>query len=161
MYKSLGPPRPAPQTDLMISKYIMDQLVDEYGYSEEGRLRQNMNSDDLLSLSNFFWVVHTAAYPLERDLLQLWCMILFCASTTARAGTVVESSCYYGHNDAVQYRDIRLYAMPDPDSPSQGVNLGMSGSVSSRVGETEAIRKFTQAEGTVFVICNVRKVCTE
>ncbi|KAK5409142.1 hypothetical protein LTR90_009265 [Exophiala xenobiotica] len=123
--QSLAPPRPAPQTDLMISKYIMDQLIDEYGYSEEGRLRQNMNSDDLLSLSNFFWVVHTAAYPLERDLLQLWCMILFCASTTARAGTVVESSCYYGHNDAVQYRDIRLYAMPDPDSPSQGVKLGM------------------------------------
>ncbi len=51
-------------------------------------------------------------------------MIVFCASTTPRGGTVVESTCYYGTNDAVTYGDIRLFAMRDPDNPN-GVKLGM------------------------------------
>jgi len=33
-------------------------------------------------------------------------MNIFFTSTTARAGTVVESSCYFGRNEAVEYRDI-------------------------------------------------------
>ncbi len=102
----------------------MDQLIDEYELSEEGTFRQNMNSDDILSLYYFFWVIDDATYPLEGDRFQHWTMDLFCASTTARAGTVVESSCYYGHNDALRYGDIRLYAMRDPDN-RQGVILGM------------------------------------
>lgn len=102
----------------------MDQLIDEYELSEEGTFRQNMNSDDLLSLSHFFWVINDSAYPLERDRLEHWTSDLFCASTTARAGSVLESSCYYGCNDALQYRDIRLYAMRDPNN-RQGVILGM------------------------------------
>jgi hypothetical protein len=40
-------------------------------------------------------------------------MNIFRASTTARAGTVVESSCYFGQNEAVEYRDIGVYALRD------------------------------------------------
>jgi hypothetical protein len=51
-------------------------------------------------------------------------MDIFCASTTARAGTVVKSSCYFGRNEAVEYRDIEIYAVRDDDYPG-GVKLGM------------------------------------
>jgi hypothetical protein len=40
-------------------------------------------------------------------------MNIFCAITTARAGTVVESSHYFGQNEAVEYRDIEVYALRD------------------------------------------------
>jgi hypothetical protein len=43
-------------------------------------------------------------------------MDIFCSSTTARAGTVVESSCYFGRNEAVEYRDSEYPG---------GVKLGM------------------------------------
>jgi hypothetical protein len=51
-------------------------------------------------------------------------MDIFCSSTTARAGTIVESSCYFGRNEAVEYRDIELYALRDSEFPG-GVKLGM------------------------------------
>ena len=51
-------------------------------------------------------------------------MDIFCSSTTARAGTIVESSCYFGTNEAVEYRDIELYALRDSEFPG-GVKLGM------------------------------------
>jgi hypothetical protein len=34
-----------------------------------------------------------------------------------RAGTVVKSSCYFGRNEAVGYRDIELYALQDNGCP--------------------------------------------
>jgi hypothetical protein len=51
-------------------------------------------------------------------------MNIFCSSTTARAGTIVESSCYFGTNEAVKYRDIKLYALRDSEFPGN-VKLGM------------------------------------
>jgi hypothetical protein len=51
-------------------------------------------------------------------------MNIFCSSTTARAGTVVESSCYFGRNEALEYRDLELYALRDNEYPG-GVKLGM------------------------------------
>jgi hypothetical protein len=49
---------------------------------------------------------------------------IFCSSTTARAGTIVESSCYFGRNEALEYRDIELYALRDSEYPGR-VKLGM------------------------------------
>lgn len=50
-------------------------------------------------------------------------MIVFCASTTSRAGTVVESSSYYDTNEALEYRDIELFAVKDKPN---GIKLGMN-----------------------------------
>ena len=44
--------------------------------------------------------------------------------TMARASTVIEPSCYFGWNKAVEYRDIELYALRDSQYPG-GVKLGM------------------------------------
>jgi hypothetical protein len=46
-------------------------------------------------------------------------MNIFCSSTTARAGTVVESSCYFGRNEAVEYKDVELYAVRDSEFPGR------------------------------------------
>jgi hypothetical protein len=51
-------------------------------------------------------------------------MDIFCASITARAGTVVESNCYFSRNEAVEYRDIEIYAVRDDDYPGS-IKLGM------------------------------------
>jgi hypothetical protein len=51
-------------------------------------------------------------------------MNIFCSSTTARAGTVVESSCYFGRNEVIKYGDVKLYAVRDNEYLG-GVKLGM------------------------------------
>jgi hypothetical protein len=51
-------------------------------------------------------------------------MDIFCSSTTARAGTIVESICYFRRNETVEYRDIELYALRDSEFPGS-VKLGM------------------------------------
>jgi hypothetical protein len=51
-------------------------------------------------------------------------MDIFCLFITARAGTVVELSCYFGRNEAVEYRDIKLYAVRDNEY-SGDIKLGI------------------------------------
>ena len=51
-------------------------------------------------------------------------MDIFCALTTACYGTIVESSYYSSRNEALEYRDIELYAIRDNDYPG-GVKLGI------------------------------------
>jgi hypothetical protein len=50
-------------------------------------------------------------------------MDIFYLSTTARGGTIIESSGYYGTNKALKYGDIELYALRDKEY-SNGVKLG-------------------------------------
>ena len=102
----------------------MDTLIPEFGLNETVRFKGNVSSDDVLAILHYHWALCDDFYPDERQRLQHAGMILFCASTTARAGTVVESSGYHGTNEAVQYRDIQLYAVRD-EQHSRGVKLGM------------------------------------
>jgi hypothetical protein len=51
-------------------------------------------------------------------------MIIFCASTTARGGTIIESSGYLGTNEALEFRDVHLYVVPSPEVPG-GIQLAM------------------------------------
>ena len=44
-------------------------------------------------------------------------------STSARPGTLVESSGYMRHNDALKYKDIELYMVKDPEDPKGQVLL--------------------------------------
>jgi len=102
----------------------MDTLIDQFGLKETGRFRGNMNADDVLAILYHHWVLCDDYYPEERQRLQHAAMDIFCSSTTARAGTIVESSCYFGRNEALEYRDIELYALRDSEYPG-GVKLGM------------------------------------
>jgi hypothetical protein len=84
----------------------MDTLIDQFGLEQTGRFRGVVNSDDVLAILHHHWVICNDYYPEERQRLQHAIMDIFCSSTTARAGTIVESSCYFGRNEAVEYRDI-------------------------------------------------------
>src|SRR5277367_6084457 len=89
----------------------MDTLIDQFGLKETGRFRGNMNADDVLTILYHHWVLCDDYYPEERQRLQHAAMDIFCSSTTARAGTIIESSCYFGRNEALEYRDIELYTL--------------------------------------------------
>jgi hypothetical protein len=102
----------------------MDILIDQFELEETGRFRAVPSADDVVRILYHHWVLNDDYFPEERQRLQLAIMDIFCASTTARAGTVVESSCYFGRNEAVEYRDIEIYAVRDDDYPG-GVKLGM------------------------------------
>jgi len=102
----------------------MDTLIDQFELKETGRFRGVVNADDVVSILYHHWVLSDDYFPEERQRVQLAIMNIFCSSTTARAGTVVESSCYFGRNEAVEYRDIELYALRDNEFPG-GVKLGM------------------------------------
>src|SRR2546423_990053 len=78
-----------------------------------------MNCDDVFALQYHQWAICDDYYPLGRDLLQHSMMNIFCFSTTARAGTVVESSCYHGTNEALTYGDIKLLVVPDTGYPGK------------------------------------------
>jgi hypothetical protein len=106
------------------AQFIMDILIDQFELEETGRFRAVPNANDVVAILYHHWVLNDDYFPEERQRLQLAIMDIFCASTTARAGTVFESSCYFGQNEAVEYRDIEIYAVRDDNYPG-GVKLGM------------------------------------
>jgi hypothetical protein len=108
----------------MSSQFIMDTLIDLFELEQTGQFRGAMNADDVLGFLHYHWVLCNDYYPEERQRLQHVIMDIFCSSITARAGIVVESSCYFGRNEAVEYRDIKLYALRDSRFPG-GVKLGL------------------------------------
>ncbi|ERF69055.1 hypothetical protein EPUS_09513 [Endocarpon pusillum Z07020] len=81
-------------------------LIDEFELRETGRFRAVMNADDVLDILHHHWVLSDEYYPEERQRVQHAALNLFCASTTSRAGTIVESTGYLEQNEAVEYRDI-------------------------------------------------------
>jgi hypothetical protein len=99
----------------------MDVLIDQFELKHTGRFRGVMNADDVINVLHYHWVLCNDYYPEER---QHAIMNIFCSSTTARAGTIVESSYYFGRNEAVEYGDIELYTLRDNEYPG-GVKLGM------------------------------------
>ena len=106
------------------SRFIKDILIDQFELKQTGRFRGVVNADDVVGILYHHWVLGDDYFPEERQRLQLAIMDVSCSSITASAGTVVESSCNFGRNEAVKYRDIELYALRDNEYPG-GVKLGM------------------------------------
>jgi hypothetical protein len=106
------------------SQFIMDTLIEQFELREIGRIREVTNADNIFAILHHHWDLSEDYYPEERQRLRRVSMIIFCASNTARASTVVGSTRYLGRNGAVDYRDIQLYAVWDNEYPD-GVNLGM------------------------------------
>jgi hypothetical protein len=99
------------------SQFIIDTLIDQFELKETGQFRGVVSADDVVvGILHHHWVLSDDYLPEERQRVQPAIMSIFCASTTARAGTVVESSCYFGQNEAVEYRDIEVYALGDDNT---------------------------------------------
>jgi Protein of unknown function (DUF3435) len=101
----------------------MNVLIDKYELKQTGRFRGTMNADDVLAILHHHWVLSDDFFPIEADRFGLAFRDIFCRSTTARGGTVVESSGYFGTNEALEYGDIKLYAVRDTEYPGS-VKLG-------------------------------------
>ena len=78
-----------------------------------------MNNDDVLAVLYHHWAVCRDYYPTERQRLQHALLILLCAGTSARPGTVIEGGGYYDTGDALTYGDIKAHVAKDPDNPAR------------------------------------------
>ncbi|KAH7872143.1 uncharacterized protein C8R40DRAFT_1173877 [Lentinula edodes] len=61
--------------------------------------------------------------------LQIAFLILFSAASAARPGSIIESSCYHGSNEALTWGDLDFYLIPDdedPAHPSLVVNIQLN-----------------------------------
>lgn len=85
--------------------------------------KESINVDDLHHLLKFLWTWDTHVYPVERQRVQQALITLLIALTTVRPGAIVESSSYYGTNEALLYRDVALRLVRDPADPNQTVLL--------------------------------------
>jgi Protein of unknown function (DUF3435) len=94
-------------------------LKHDYELSEISRFKATMNNDDVLAVLHHHWTVCTDYYPVERQWLQHALLILLCAGTSARPGTLIEGGGYYDENDALKYKDIKAHLVRDPDNPSR------------------------------------------
>ncbi|KAJ4470034.1 hypothetical protein C8J55DRAFT_491970 [Lentinula edodes] len=54
----------------------------------------------------------------HRTQLQIAFLILFSAASAARPGSIVESSCYHGSNEALTWGDLDFYLIPDDEDPA-------------------------------------------
>jgi len=77
---------------------------EEYELSEISQFRATMNNDDVLAVLHHHWAVCNDYYPVERQRLQHALLILLCAGTSARTGTIIEGGGYYDKNDALKYK---------------------------------------------------------
>jgi Protein of unknown function (DUF3435) len=104
---------------LIERQHIHSHLKEEYELSEISQFRATMNNDDVLAILHHHWAMCKDYYPTERQRLQHALLILLCAGTSARPGTLVEGGGYYDENDALTYGDIKTHVVKDPDSPER------------------------------------------
>ena len=76
-----------------------------------------MKAKDLRGLLTFAWRYDRSYFDLENERLQLINVLRFSMSTTARAGTIVESPGYYGTNESWKYKDVRLFVVRNEKQP--------------------------------------------
>ena len=83
------------------------------------QFRATMNENDLLGVLHHHWAWCDDYYPVERQRVQHALLILLIAGTSARPGTIIEGGGYYDTNDALKYKDLKLYLARDPENPSR------------------------------------------
>lgn len=98
-------------------------LSDEYELDMGAKTQPACNIDDLLSSTYHLLVACAVAFPTFRCQSQLSTLQKMIALTSARPGTLVESSGYMRSNDALKWKDIELYMVKNPKDPKCQVLL--------------------------------------
>ncbi|KAJ3879862.1 hypothetical protein F5051DRAFT_438375 [Lentinula edodes] len=64
--------------------------------------------------------LHSASniFRSHQNQLQIAFLILFSAASAARPGSIIESSCYRGSNEALTWGDLDFYLIPDDEDPA-------------------------------------------
>jgi hypothetical protein len=94
---------------------VCTTLTDEYELDLGGKTQPSVNIDDLL-YSNYHLIAITDVwFPTARCRQQHRALRKMMTSTSARPGTLVESSGYMRTNDALKWKDIELYMVKHPE----------------------------------------------
>ncbi|OJD13734.1 hypothetical protein ACJ73_09169 [Blastomyces percursus] len=104
-----------------ISEFILGPLTDEYNLDLSVKAKSTMNVEDIISILHYHWCLDTYPVPHERYTVQLPLLMLATAYTSSRPGTLIESGCARGSNDALRYRDVVLRVIPNPEQPDRHV----------------------------------------
>ena len=107
----------------LLLKLVSTTLTDEYELHLGGKTQPSVNIDDLLYSTYHLLAVCDIAFPTFRCQGQLSTLRKMMTSTSARPGTLVESSGYMRSNDALKWKDIELYMVKNPDNPTCQVLL--------------------------------------
>lgn len=104
-------------------KLVSVTLTDEYNLDMGAKTQPTINIDDLLFTTYHLLAACDVAVPTIRTLFQLNTIRKMMTSTSARPGTLVESSGYMRENDVLKWKDIELYMVKHPDDPTSQVLL--------------------------------------
>jgi hypothetical protein len=107
----------------LLLKLVCTTLTDEYELNLGGKTQPSVNIDDLLYSTYHLLAVCDIAFSTFRCQGQLSTLRKMMTSTSARPGTLVESSGYMRRNDALKWKDIELYMVKHPDNPKCQVLL--------------------------------------
>ncbi|OQE18876.1 hypothetical protein PENFLA_c020G03493 [Penicillium flavigenum] len=104
-------------------KLVCNTLSDEYELDMGAKPQPACNIDDLLFSTYHLLVVCAVAFPTFRCQSKLSTLRKIMASTSARPGTLVETSGYMRSNNALKWQDIELYMVKNPEDPKCQVLL--------------------------------------
>lgn len=90
-------------------------MTDEYDLDLSVEFKSVVGVEDLVALLHYHWCLDTAPVPHERYTLQNPLLGLLIAGTSARPGSLIESGCLRGSNEALCYKDVVLRVIPNPD----------------------------------------------
>ena len=94
---------------------MCNTLTDEYELDLGAKTQPSISIDDLLFSTYNLMAITDVHFPTVRCRHQLNTLRKMMTSTSARPGTLVESSGYMRSNDALKWKDIELYMVKHPD----------------------------------------------
>ncbi|KAK2737878.1 hypothetical protein FQN55_000890 [Onygenales sp. PD_40] len=98
-----------------VSEFILRLLTDEYNLDLSVQYKPTLSVEDLLSVLYYHWCLDMLVVPYEWYTVQLLLLMLMTAYTSSRPGALIESGCIQGSNDALQYWDVVLRVLPNPE----------------------------------------------
>ena len=104
-------------------KLVNVKLTQEFNLDLTGKTQPSVNIDDLLFTTYHLMAACDIAFPTIQTLFQLNTVRKMMTSTSARPGTLVESSGYAKGNDALKWKDIELFMVKHPEDPKCQVLL--------------------------------------
>ncbi|RHZ55164.1 uncharacterized protein CDV56_105607 [Aspergillus thermomutatus] len=102
---------------------VCTTLTDEYELDLGAKTQPPVNIDDLLFSTYHLMAVTKVQFATVRCRHQHSTLRKMMTSTSARPGTLIESSGYMRSNDALKWKDIELYTVKHPDDPNCQVLL--------------------------------------
>jgi len=102
---------------------VCETLTNEYGLNKTSKFQPTINVDDLLYLTHHLMAISNEYFPTPRQRQQHNTLRKMMTSTSARPGTLLESSGYFKSNDALKWGDIEIFMVKVPRHPNCKVLL--------------------------------------